>query len=80
MLKGTLHHAAVAGDASFTARVATPALANERDECDATPMHLAAFYGHAEVVTALIDADADLDAVDGHKRNAGHLAAAGGHR
>lgn len=43
-----------------------PALVKARDAEESTPLHYAAWKGHAEVVSALLDAGADIRA---HNRN-----------
>ena len=59
------------GDAARTAELlaAAPALLHLRDEEDAsTPLHHAAWKGHPEVATVLLDAGADVNAqsTNGH--------------
>ena len=45
---------------------AEPGLVSARDAEESTPLHYAAWKGHAEVVAALLDAGADMQA---HNRN-----------
>jgi len=39
-----------------------PALVNARDSDESTPLHCAAWKGHVEVASALLDAGADIEA------------------
>jgi ankyrin repeat protein len=45
-----------------------------KDETHATPLHLAAFWGSAEIVQLLIEHGADVAAQDRHKRTPLHFA------
>lgn len=56
--------AAKAGDLATVQRLLaeTPALASARDDHGATPLHLAAWKGHAEIAVALLEAGADVTA------------------
>src|SRR5438034_6447570 len=60
-----------------------PAAVNARAADDFTPLHLAAFFGHAEAVRMLLDAGADGDAEATNsfltRVRPLHSAAAGGH-
>jgi uncharacterized protein len=56
-----------------------PTLANETTAGGATPLHLAARFGHAGAARRLLDAGADTTAVDLAGDTAADLAAAGGH-
>jgi hypothetical protein len=50
-----------------------------RDQHGLTPLHLACFHGHAEVVRVLIDRGADVNALGPDGRSPWHLAQAGHH-
>ena len=45
-----------------------------------TPLHLAAKFGHADTVDALIEGGADVAAVDVNRKNCLDIAIANGHR
>lgn len=53
-----------AGDLSSVASMLTesPDLVHARDREESTPLHWAAWKGHAEIVTLLLDAGADIQA------------------
>ncbi|HZQ51466.1 MAG TPA: ankyrin repeat domain-containing protein [Bryobacteraceae bacterium] len=58
-----------------------PTLLEKRSSDGWTPLHLAAFFGHSELATALLDRGAQVDArsTNGMKNTPLHAAAAGGH-
>ena len=59
----TLHQAATSGDVAEMRRlVANGRNVNERDANGDTAMHLAADYGHAEVLRVLVELGADKEA------------------
>jgi len=58
-----------------TGRVST----EDRDCCSSTPLHAAASHGAVAAATALLDAGADIEAVDERGQTAMHVAASLGH-
>lgn len=78
-----LFNAAVAGrTATVIAEVDRDPAAMRRHSSDGwTPLHLAAFFGHSELASALLDRGADVNArsSNGLKNAPLHAAAAGGH-
>jgi hypothetical protein len=89
---GTVHAAALAGDAGTLVALlaaaagggadeggAAMALARAPDGEGAAPLHLAAAVGSAEAVSALLEAGAEVGAADADGNTALHLAALGGH-
>jgi len=77
-----LHTAAKLGQAGTVRRlVRCGAEINARTACgtNMTPMHLAAFYGHAEAVEALLSMGALPTIADVHDRTAAHCAEEGGY-
>jgi len=77
-----LHTAAKLGQAGTVRRlVRCGADVNARTACgtNMTAMHLAAFYGHVEVVEALLSSGAMPTIVDVHERTPAHCAEEGGH-
>jgi cytohesin len=77
----SLHKAAEDGDLATALRLlaADPYLVKSREEYKLTPLHRAAAAGHADVVRALLDRSAQVDARDYGGGTALHAAAAGGH-
>ncbi|KAG5466302.1 hypothetical protein LSCM4_01448 [Leishmania orientalis] len=78
-----LHHAAFSGNNAFVkAILARSGIQNVAiDAADGegwTPLHYAADRGHADVVTALLDEGANVNARDAAKRTPMHLAALSG--
>ena len=68
---GPLHAAAYRGDtAGLLLQLAAGGAADARDGHGRTPLHVAAFQGHHDVVRALVDADADLGALDDDRYDA----------
>src|SRR5579862_7333319 len=65
-----MFRAVKAGDAAKVGELLAtdPALLHARDSDDSTPLHWAAWKGHAEVIHMLLDAGADIQA---HNKN-GH--------
>jgi ankyrin repeat protein len=77
-----IHDASDKGD---TAEVKTllskqPDLVNAKNEKGSTPLHLASFKGHLEVVKFLLEKGADIEAINGGGFTSLQLAAYGGHR
>ena len=76
-------NASVAGLVPVVLReiLANPALLEAHSSDGWTPLHLAAFFGHADLANALLDRGANIEArsTNGMKNTPLHAAAAGGH-
>lgn len=76
-----LHEACVQGARLVVVRVlgVAPRLMTRRDHKGHTPLHLAAYQGHADIVSLLLQHGAEVDAVARQQWTALHYAAQGGH-
>ncbi len=76
-------NAAIAGQTAHVLELidANPALLAAHSSDGWTPLHLAAFFGHADLATALIERGADVNSrsTNSMKNTPLHAAAAGGH-
>ncbi|CAN1199850.1 Poly [ADP-ribose] polymerase tankyrase-1 [Linum perenne] len=79
--KGDLHAAARSGDLAAVQKIlaSEPLAVNSRDKHSRTPLHLAAWAGHAQVVTYLCNHKADAGAAAMDDMGAIHFAAQKGH-
>ncbi len=79
--KQEIHQAAKEGkfDAVKKMLKEDPDLVNAIDSDGLTPLHLAAEYGHRQIVELLLQEGADINAKSGFKRTPLHFAASSGH-
>lgn len=65
--EGSVHRCAQRGELAELTRLVTdaPALVNERDAENVTPLHWAAINGHIECCEALLENGAEVNAVGG---------------
>jgi ankyrin repeat protein len=74
-----LHHATDLNDKALVDKLLLLGASVDKLEHSKTALHLAASKGHAEIVAALLNAGAYIDAVDAQKKTALHLASSEGH-